>query len=235
MSVFNFFKRGYQDVLNILYPRLCLSCERVLHPHEQLLCHRCLSGLSLTNFTPDSNPLYDRLTAIVDLQTAMALFLFNDGHIIQNLIHQLKYQGQQEVGALMAEFARNYFNDISFQPDFDIIVPVPLHPKKQKQRGYNQMTFFGKNLGNYLSVPYNETILIRQVNTPSQTKKSAAERRLNVSKAFGIQNTENYTGKHFLIIDDVITTGATIEACAETILKEVPGAKVSVLAMAVVL
>ena len=123
----------------------------------------------------------------------------------------------------------NFFNAI------DYIVPVPLHPKKQRQRGYNQMTEFGRNLGNFFSIPYTENILLRQIYTESQTKKNALQRRENVSQAFKIANPEKYTGKHFVIIDDVITTGATIEACAETILNNIPNAKVSVLALTMVL
>ncbi len=235
MSLLRLFKRGYQDVLNILYPRLCINCGRVLYPHEDLLCHHCLSSMTLTNFNPSDNPLYNRLAAIVPLQYATALFLFDQHGAVQNLIHRLKYQGRQDVGKLMADFTKNYFDEKSFHPAFDYIIPVPLHPEKQKKRGYNQMTVFGENLGNYFGVIYSETILLRHINTASQTKKTAAQRRQNVAGAFVIPNPEKYSGKHFLIIDDVITTGATIEACAETIIKQVPDAKVSVLAMAVVL
>lgn len=235
MSIITIFKRGYKDVLNILYPRLCLSCDNVLHDTETLVCHQCLSQLSLTNFQPDDNPIKTRLLPIVDVQNATALFLFDKSGIIQELIHKLKYEGHQDIGVLMAQFAQDYFNHSKLDTSIDLIVPVPLHPKKIKQRGYNQMTKFGRNLGNYLGVPYQESVLLRRRYTTSQTKKTARERRENVSGAFAVKSPENFAGKHFLILDDVMTTGATIEACAETILSQVPDAKVSVLTMAVVL
>jgi ComF family protein len=235
MSIITIFKRGYKDVLNILYPRLCLSCDNVLHDTEVLVCHQCLSQLSLTNFQPDDNPIKTRLLPIVNIQNATALFLFDKSGIIQELIHKLKYEGHQDIGVLMAQFAQDYFNQFKLGATIDLIVPVPLHPKKLKQRGYNQMTKFGKNLGNYFSVPYQEDVLLRRRHTTSQTKKTARERRENVSGAFVVKSPASFTGKHFLIIDDVMTTGATIEACAETILRQVPDAKVSVLTMAVVL
>jgi ComF family protein len=195
-----------------------------------------MAQLEFTNFDlSSSNPLLERLSAVVNIEKASALFLFHKEGVIQELIHQLKYQNQQDIGVLMAEFARNFYDKNSFQQNFDLIVPVPLHKKKQKQRGYNQMTKFGENLGNYFSIPYKENILIRFVYTESQTTKNIEDRRENVTNAFQILNPEAYIGKHFLLIDDVITTGATIESCAETILKNIPGAKVSVLAMAVVL
>jgi len=135
----------------------------------------------------------------------------------------------------MAELAGNFYDINSFQQNFDLIVPVPLHKKKQKKRGYNQMTKFGENLGNYFGVTYKENILIRSVYTESQTTKNIEDRRENVSNVFQVLNPEKYSGKHFLLIDDVITTGATIESCAETILKNIPNAKVSVLAMTVLI
>ncbi len=236
MFLIKHFKRGYKDVLNILYPRLCLACDETLHEHEQHICHHCLSGLQLTGFDCHlDNPVYNRLSAIVKIERATALFLFDKAGVIQELIHKLKYENHPEIGEFFAKTSINYLQKNRFFDDVDYIIPVPLHPKKQRQRGYNQMTVFGKNLGNYFGVPYTEKILLRQIYTESQTQKNAMERRENVSHAFDIERAELYAGKHFVIIDDVITTGATIEACAETILKKIPQAKVSVLSLAVVL
>ena len=236
MFLIKHLKRGYKDVLNILYPRLCLSCSNVLHNTEHNICHNCLANLHLTDFDIKSNnPVYNRLSAIVNIEKATALFVFDKSGIVQELIHQLKYNNHQEIGKFFAETALDYLTENNFFNDIDYIVPVPLHPKKQQQRGYNQMTEFGRNLGNFFSIPYTENILLRQIYTESQTKKNALQRRENVSQAFKIANPEKYAGKHFVIIDDVITTGATIEACAETILNNIPNAKVSVLALTMVL
>ncbi len=236
MFLIKHLKRGYNDVLNILYPRLCLSCSNVLYDTETEICHRCLSQLHLTGFDiKQNNPVYERLSAIVNIEKATALFVFDKSGIVQELIHQLKYNNHQEIGVFFAKTALDYLTENNFFDDIDYIVPVPLHPKKQRQRGYNQMTEFGRNLGNFFSIPYTEKILLRKIYTESQTKKNALQRRENVSKAFKIAEPEKYTGKHFVIIDDVITTGATIEACAETILNTIPDAKVSILALTMVL
>ena len=236
MFIWKYIKRGYKDVQNIFYPRLCLTCDALLHDSENLLCHNCMTQLEFTHFDfKSSNPLLERLSAVVNIEKASALFLFHEDGIIQELIHQLKYQNRQDIGKFMAELAGNFYNKNSFQQNFDLIVPVPLHKKKQKKRGYNQMTKFGENLGNYFGVTYKENILIRSVYTESQTTKNIEDRRENVSNVFQVLNPEKYSGKHFLLIDDVITTGATIESCAETILKNIPNAKVSVLAMTVLI
>jgi ComF family protein len=192
--------------------------------------------LPFTGFIPgQSNPVYKRLLPVIPVQFAGSLLYFDKSGMVKELIHQLKYEDKQEIGALMAKWTINFFNNDSFRQETDYIIPVPLHPEKQKKRGYNQLTKFGENLGNYLGVPYSESILLRIQNTESQTKKSAEERRKNVSKAFAVHQAHQYKNKHFLIIDDVMTTGATIEACAETILNQIDGAKVSIYTMAVVL
>ncbi len=236
MFPIKYLKRGYKDVLNILYPRLCLSCNNILLEYEQDICHRCLSGLQLTGFDYLlNNPVYEKLAAIVNINRATALFLFDKSGVIQKLIHNLKYKNHPEIGAFFAKTTKNYLSDPGFFDDVDYIVPVPLHPKKQRKRGYNQMTEFGRNLENFFGVPYTEKILLRQIHTASQTKKNALQRRENVKNAFRIEQAAKYSGKHFVIIDDVITTGATIESCAESILNYIPDSKVSVMALTMVL
>ena len=207
----------------------------MLHDVEHYVCHQCLSNLHLTNFDLEkTNPVYNRLSPIVNIEKATALFVFDKSGIVQELIHQLKYNNHQEIGKFFAKTAHDYLIENNFFKDVDYIIPVPLHPKKQQQRGYNQMTEFGRNLGNFFSIPYNEGILLRETYTESQTKKNALQRRENVSSAFKIDKPEKYVGKHFVIVDDVITTGATIEACAETILNKISDAKVSILALTMV-
>jgi ComF family protein len=236
VQLYRFLKQSLFDLTGVLYPRVCITCEKPLHDTEKLVCHQCLSNLSFTDFKLNAhNPVYKRLIPVIPVQSAASLLYFDKNGVVKELIHQLKYENRPEIGKLMAKWTGNYLDRESFQNRIDYIVPVPLHPKKQRKRGYNQLTQFGKNLGNYFGVPYVENILLRIENTDSQTKKSAEERRKNVSKAFKIRSPGDYQGKHFLIIDDVMTTGATIEACAETILAAIPDAKVSVYTMAVVL
>ncbi len=236
MNFYKLIKRGYEDVLNIFYPRLCFTCQNLLLSSEDIICHNCLSQLAFTHFDFKSgNPVHQRLSTIVPVEKATSLFLFDKAGVVQEMIHQLKYEGKQEIGKLIAEITGNFFDEKSLFSGFDYIIPVPLHPEKQKKRGYNQLTVFGENLGNYFGIKYSEQILIRTKNTPSQTKLSAGQRRENVAGAFDIHKPDEYRQKHFLLIDDVMTTGATLEACAETILQNIPNAKVSVLTIAVVL
>ncbi len=236
MFPLKYLKRGYKDVLNILYPRFCLSCNKLLQDSEREICHVCQADLHLTGFDYlNGNPVYEKLSAIVNIERATALYLFDKSGVIQELIHNLKYNNHPEIGNFFAQTALDYLSNPGFFTGVDYIVPVPLHPKKQRWRGYNQMTEFGRNLENFFSVPYSEKILIRQIYTESQTKKNALQRRENVKNAFRILQATNYTGKHFVIIDDVITTGATVEACAETILNTIPHSKVSILALTMVL
>ena len=236
MLLTKYLKRGYNDVINILFPRFCLSCGNVLHHNEYDICHRCLSGLQLTGFDyRGNNPVYEKLSAIVNIESATVLFLFDKSGTIQKLIHNLKYNNQPQIGVFFADSSINYLSNPGFFNGVDYIIPVPLHPKKQRKRGYNQMTEFGKSLEKIFKVPYSEKILFRHIHTETQTKKNALQRRENVKNAFRVANPGRYTGKHFVIIDDVITTGATVEACAETILNNIPHAKVSILALTMVL
>jgi len=227
--------RAWQDLLGIFYPRLCLSCDKLLHESEEILCHLCLSKLPFSGFGfNQSNPVYELLAKLVKIENASSLFIFHQEGIMQKLIHELKYKGQQDIGKLIAQLAcETYKNNTGFST-IDYIVPVPLHKKKLKKRGYNQLSVFGENLGNCFGIRYDEKILIKKKNTESQTRKNVEERRVNVANTFEILNPPLYKSKHFLIIDDVMTTGATTEACAHTILEQIPESKVSVLTMAVV-
>ena len=236
MQFFKFLKTGFLDLLNLFYPNTCLTCNRLLLENENLICHHCLSKMPFTNFhSGKDNLLYERLSVVFPIQYATALLLFHKEGLTQELIHQLKYQNRQDIGRWLAFWVIN--NNYTFLNNncIDYIIPVPLHPKKFKKRGYNQLTLFGETISRHYQISYRENILLRTVNTSSQTKKSTIERRKNVTGVFQVRQPELYTGKHFLIVDDVITTGATIEACAETILKHIPGAKISVLSMAMVL
>ena len=224
------FRNVFSDLLGIFFPPVCLTCDRILHQPDALICHHCMGELSFTKMhLSNDNPIYEKLATIVPIEAATSLLFYDKSGVTQGLIHQLKYHDRQDIGKFFATLCYQELQNSPLFKQIDYILPVPLHPKKFKKRGYNQLSVFGENLGNYFSIAYDETILLRSINTDSQTKKSAEERRLNVANAFKIHKGNQYKGKHFLIIDDVLTTGATIEACAETIFNEIPDAKVSVL------
>jgi ComF family protein len=147
------------------------------------------------------------------------------------MIHKLKYKGHQEVGEAIGNW---YAEELKFTKeisDVDFIIPVPLHKKRLKERGYNQVTYFGEALSKTLNIKYNDAILVRNIYSKTQTQKSILGRSEIVERIFGVHFDESHHNKHFLLIDDVITTGSTLEACSLELLK-IPGAKVSIVCMA---
>jgi len=224
-----------KDLLNLFFPKVCVSCNNLLLEHEDLICHHCQSDLPFTMFSfGTDNPVFERLSTIVNIEAATSLLRFNKSEITKELLHKLKYKNRQKLGAFFAEVLVASHGKELLSANIDLIVPIPLHPKKLKKRGYNQLTVFGQTIANKCNLNY-RNVLEKTINNPSQTTKTAAQRRQNVAKVFKVINPEKYQGKHFLVIDDVMTTGATIESAVETILQQVPNAKVSVATIAVVL
>lgn len=223
----------FTDLFNLFYPNVCLSCSKTLLKGEEVLCFKCENELPQTGYwnQPD-NRLAQRFWGRVPLQGCVALFKFHKGGEIQNLLHALKYKGRKEAGEYCGAMLGQYLKQSdSVIQNIDLIVPVPLHWKKEKMRGYNQCEPFAKGLSKALDVPYSLTALERIHENTSQTKKSKFERFENVSQIFGVKDAKQLEGKHVLLVDDVVTTGATAEACLQTILS-VPETKVSFAAIA---
>lgn len=223
----------FTDLFNLFYPNACLSCSKTLIKGEEVLCFKCENELPQTGYwNQPGNRLAQRFWGRVPLQGTVALFKFHKGGEIQNLLHALKYKGRKEAGVYCGNMLGHYLR----QPDsiiqnVDLIVPVPLHWKKEKTRGYNQCEPFAEGLAKVLNIPFSLTALERVHENTSQTKKSKFERFENVSQIFGVKNASLLKGKHVLLVDDVVTTGATAEACLQTILS-VPETKVSFAAIA---
>ncbi len=166
------------------------------------------------------------------LENATALVHYKKNGIVQHLLHQLKYKGQQEVGVILGNILGN---DLKNEPSYQTIthvIPVPLHKKRLKERGYNQVATFGKQLALQLNATYADTILIKINNTKTQAFKNRAERWTTIQDSFEIKNAELLTDAHILLVDDVITTGATLEACANA-LKKIPNIKISIATMSI--
>ena len=167
----------------------------------------------------------------VELFSATSYLFFNKGGSVQHLMHSLKYKSQKETGVYLGKL---FGKDLLKSPLFntiDLIIPVPLHPKKFHLRGFNQSEVIASGIGHVMEIPVECNKLIRLVNTDSQTRKSRYSRWENVRSAFGVENPEDISGKHVLLVDDVLTTGATLEACAATLL-EIEGTRVSVATLA---
>ncbi|WP_445748666.1 ComF family protein [Polaribacter sp.] len=223
----------FKDFFSLFFPKMCSVCDEQLVQNEQLICTNCRHDLPLTNFTSfDENGVTQTFYGRIDIEKGYSLLFFKKESITQKLIHELKYRGNEEIGELFG----NWIGEIILEKDefkeVDFIIPVPLHPRKLKQRGYNQVSKFGITLANQLNIPFLENELVRVSSTKTQTLKARFERFSNIDTKFLLKNPDVFKNKHILIIDDVITTGATLESCANEFQKS-ENCKISILTMAI--
>ena len=223
----------FADFFNLLYPDLCVVCGENLQRNEQHICLTCLNAIPKTTYhlQPD-NPIEKRFWGKVPVYRATAFFHFQKGSSFQKLLHVLKYKGNKEIGERIGKYAAVDLLESADFKSVDVIVPVPLHPSKYKLRGYNQSEWIGKGLSAVMEKPQNTTILKRVKENTTQTKKSVFERYENTDGIFECSENELFEGMHVLLVDDVLTTGSTIEACVKALLK-LQGIKVSVFTLAV--
>jgi ComF family protein len=222
----------FDDFLSLIFPQVCAACGKLLFKNEEIICTKCLYKLPKTNFHRFAdNPVMQIFWGRIELHSAAAFLNFTKSGRVQRLVHQLKYKSKTEVGILLGELYGVDLKNADLFKSVDVVIPVPLHWKKQKKRGFNQSEMFGRGIAKSMNAVLDTTSLIRNVDTATQTKKSKAERWKNVRDVFELTNPSNIEGKHILLVDDVITTGATMEASASTLLT-VSGVKVSVATIA---
>jgi competence protein ComFC len=221
-----------KDFFRIFYPDLCANCENQLEKNENTICTFCRHDLPLTNFTNYSeNKIAKTFYGRIIIEKANTLLFYRKEGITKKLIHELKYKGNEEIGSFFGNWLGEILKQNNEFSDINLIVPVPLHPKKLKQRGYNQVSKFGEKLSYHLNKPFLENVLLRTSTSKTQTFKARFERFNNNDTKFQSNNTSSFKNKHILLIDDVITTGATIESCARE-LQKTEGVKISILTMA---
>lgn len=225
-------KTYLEDLWFLLFPDVCEACGSTLMKNEGPICIKCLYEIPRTDYCKDlSNDILLMFTGRIKVEKATALFHFHKGSRFRKLLHSLKYKKKPEIGiALGKELGAEMLSSKNFK-DIDYIIPVPLHPKRQKQRGYNQSEMIGEGISKVTDIPMLTDVLIRNVETVTQTKMTREERWKNVSGKFLIQHPKKIENKHVILVDDVVTTGSTLEACGETLLN-IPGLKLSIAVLA---
>lgn len=227
-------KRIWNDLLYLFFPRLCLLCRRHLVEGEEHICLHCAEDLPYTCYRDvKANSVYRLFRKQFPIVSATAFLRFEQEGATQRLIHALKYRGNKELGFRLGRMAALYYRETGLFETVDRLLPVPLHPKKERQRGYNQTEWIARGVQSVVGIPLETVSLIRIKRNESQTRKRLSERKRNVAHIFRVGDKERLRDKHVLLLDDVITTGSTMGACIEA-LQEVPGIRVSVLGLAVV-
>jgi ComF family protein len=222
----------WDDFISLLFPRLCYACGNHLLRNENLICTECYILIPRTNFHEDNNnPVAQLFWGRCLIEKAAAFSYYNKGSRIRNLIHNLKYKGIQEVGYEMGRIYGLSLKESGFTGDIDVIIPVPLHPSKKRVRGFNQSELISSGLSDVSLLPVDFSSLARVSVSVTQTKRSRYDRWTNVEGIFRVTNPLAIAGKHILLVDDVITTGSTIESCTNE-LRGIEGVRVSVVSLA---
>lgn len=220
------------DFLSLIYPRQCEACAGQLFRHERFICNHCRLNLPRSNYhRSTSNELHRTFAGRVPLAHACAFYTYEKQGKVQKLLHAIKYQDQKELGEFIGSLYAEQLRADNSLSDVDLVVPIPLHKKKLAQRGYNQSEWFARGIAAGLSLSMDVLGLQRTKETATQTRKKKYQRWENVEGIFTMQNPASYEGRHLLLVDDVITTGATIEA-AWLALKEIKSITVSVASIA---
>jgi ComF family protein len=220
------------DFLGLIFPRICSGCGNSLWKHEKILCDSCFYHLPQTHFhLYDDNPVSRIFWGRTGILSATSFLLFNKGNKVQNMIHALKYKGRKDIGIFLGEEFGKILRSSPPWSQSGIIVPVPLHRKKYLKRGYNQSEQFAIGLSSSMEIPYTNECLFRKNETETQTHKSRFLRWNNVKDVFFVKNQGILAGKTVLLVDDVITTGATLESCFSA-LSAIPMVGISVATIA---
>ena len=219
--------------VSLLFPRCCLVCGRPLAKGEECLCTMCNINLPRTGYhLKEDNPVEKLFWGKIPLERATSFFFYRKGSDFRQILHQLKYGGQKDIGAIMGRYMATELQESGFFEGIDVIVPVPLHKKKQRLRGYNQSEWIARGIATVTGIPIDTESVVRHKNTETQTSKSSLERWENVNGIFELHHPEPLAGKHILIVDDVLTTGATTVECASCLTK-IEGVRISVLTLAI--
>lgn len=208
------------DVVGLFYPRVCGGCDSHLHKHERNLCINCLYALPKTYFWDyDVNPIEKLFWGRLEVSAACSFLHFEQDSMVQQLMHRFKYKGNYGIGVELGKTFALQLKEKNWFVDVDVIVPIPLHVSKEQRRGYNQSAHIANGMGEVYNVPVRNKALSRTFASESQTNKSRYDRVENVDAVFSVNQQTQIRGKNVLLVDDVITTGATLEAAGNELLK----------------
>ncbi|WP_187444026.1 ComF family protein [Sphingobacterium phlebotomi] len=226
-------KSYWESFVSILFPPLCVSCENVLLHQEEFICTTCRYHLPTNDhYHFKQNEVTQRLLGKAPIYTGAAYLSFSKSSLVQAIIHKLKYRKDLRIGKYLGKCFGKQLLASTFYSDIDVVVPLPLHRKKKRIRGYNQSEYIAQGIADVMSLPLNQVDFVRIINTETQTKKSRVERHDNVEDAFFCIKPSVFESKHILLVDDVFTTGATIASAARA-LAEQCHCKVSIAVLAI--
>lgn len=224
-----------KPLVNLFFPKVCYACLNLLGDHEDTICIGCRHDLPITNFHFDNT---DNIAKVLygrsKIESGTALLRFEKKGKAQQLIHNLKYKGHEHIGFVLGNWLGGELKTIEAYKNIDTVIPVPLHKNKLKKRGFNQAAKFGQQIANMIDAAYLDDVLVKITNTKSQTNKSRFTRWTNSEELFALKNLEAIENKHILLVDDIITTGATLEACI-LVLNNAKNVKISIATMAIAL
>lgn len=228
----NHLKRIFSALFNLIVPNLCVACGKNLESGEKFLCTHCLAHLPLEHCAQSGcNSIEKKFIEEKHISHAMSYLIFENGNRAQAIVHDIKYHHNTELGIIMG---RRIGLEIAHMPQYsgiNYIIPVPLHRKRYKKRGYNQSELLCKGIAEILGTPIDKQSLLRTKNTSTQTKKNRAERENNMEGVFTLKDSGKFANKTILLVDDVITTGATLKSCAKEF-KDIPGIKILIASLA---
>lgn len=223
----------FNALLNLFFPKVCFACNNHLNDNENDVCTSCRHSLPVTNFHfNNDDTVLKTFYGRVKVENATALLRFEKKGIVQHLIHELKYKGHENIGVFLGNWLGGELSTVDAYKKIDMVIPVPIHKKRLKKRGFNQVAKFGQQIADALHVDYKDDVLLKVTNTESQTFKTRIIRWNNNDELFMLKNAKSIENKHILLVDDMITTGATMEACI-TVLNQAKSVKISVASMAI--
>jgi len=223
----------WQGFVHLLFPEICVACGQDLPTSQSCFCLKCQFALAPSDmYRSAENEFTDRFWGRLPVQSGAALYYFTRKSPIQRALHHLKYHNRPDIGVQIGrDFGRRLRQAETFR-SVDLIIPVPLHPRKERLRGYNQSRMFAQGLSETMEVPFSDSALVRNRYTESQTRKKRIERFQNVEQVFSVKKPALLEGRHLLLVDDVLTTGATLEICGQTLLA-IPGTRLSMATIAI--